>query len=288
MTIQANPSLVVVDGMTFGNVDDTLVGWVYTSIDGWYDGAGVRASFTPRTFDHGSFDSPVYRDVRTVTLTGVYMGSSYTDAVAQSLLLAALLGDGTPGVITVDGISSTVRLSGQPSMTWIGDAAFNYQVSFTAVDPKKYGPVHNATAITMPTTGGGLIYPLYVTLSVLSYGTVPVPQIALLTNSGTADTSVQMVVASGGAAITGGFQITETVTGSVLQYSDDLPAGSSVAFDTGAGSVILNAQANRRGSLTIAQWWQIPAGATRSVIFTGLGGTSVTATLTASFLPAYW
>lgn len=287
MTIQANPSLVVIDVMTFGNVDDTLIGWVYTSIDGWYDGPGVRASFTPRTFDHGSFDSPVYRDVRVVTLTGVYMGSSYADAVAQSMLLAALLGDGTPGVITVDGISATVRLSGQPSMSWIGDAAFNYQASFTAVDPKKYATPLSPAAISMiGTSSGGLVFPLVNT--VFRWGTVSLPPIAMLTNPGTADTSVQMTVAAGASALTGGFQIVETTTGSVLQYSDDLPAGSSVAFDSATGSVILNGTANRRGSLTIAQWWQIPAGATRTVTFTGLAGTSATATLTASTRPAYW
>lgn len=288
MTIQTSPSLVVIGGMTFGNVDDTMTGWVYTNLQGWYDSAGVRATFTPRTFDHGSFDSPVYRDVRTVTLSGTYLGSSYTDAVAAATTLSALLADGSAGTVTVDSITATVRLGVEPVYAWIGDAAFQYQVSFIAVDPRKYGPTFNAGAISMPTSGGGLIYPLYKTLNVLSYGTIPAPQVASLTNTGTAATSVVMTVAAGGATIIGGFQITETVTGSVLQYSDDLPAGSSVVFDTGAGSVILNGQANRRGSLTIAQWWQIPPGATRSVIFAGITTTSVTATLAASMRPAYW
>lgn len=286
MTIQTSPSLVAIGAMIFGNVDDTLTGWVYTDIQGWYSGPGVRAAFTPRTFDHGSFDAPVFRDVRTVTLAGTYVGSSYSDAVAQATALTGLLADGSAGTITVDGISATVRIGIEPTYSWVGDAAFNFQISFIAVDPKRYGGALTAGPIGMPVSGGGLAFPVVNT--VFNFGTVPALSVASLTNPGTAAASVQITVAAGAGALTGGFRILETVTGNVLQYSDDLPAGSSVVFDSSNGSVILNSQANRRGSLTIAQWWQIPAGATRTVIFTGLAGTSATATLTASSRPAYW
>jgi hypothetical protein len=273
--------------MTFGVVDDTYTGWVVTNLQGWFDGPAVRAAFTPRTFAHGSFDAKVWRDVRTVTLSGTYSGSSYNDAVAQSQVLSGLLGDGSAGTFMVDNISATVRIGVEPVYQWLGDAAFNFQVSFIAVDPKKYGPTQTVGPLNMAgVTSGGIPFP--VVNGVFTWGTVTLPPSASLTNGGTADTPLLITVAAGGTALTGGFQILEAVTGSVLSYADDLPAGSSVVFDTGAGSVILNGTANRRGSLTTAQWFQIPAGTTRTISFTGLTGTSATATLTASTRPAYW
>lgn len=287
--MQNTSSLVTVGGMTFGIFDDTLLtGWTFSNIQGWYDGPSVRTQYVPRAGANGSFDTAVYRDVRTITLTGTYVGTSYADAVVQSRALAACLGDGSAGPLTVDGISATVRIAAEPVLAWIGDnSAFGFAVSFAAVDPRKYGATISAVC-GMPATGGGLVFPLFIVSGVITWGTVPAPQVDTLTNSGTAPSPVTFTVAAGATPLTGGFQIAEQVTGNVLRYVDDLPAGSSVVIDSSTGNVTLNGTADRRGSLSIAQWTQIPAGSTRVFTLGGLGGFSSTATLTAVTRPAYW
>jgi hypothetical protein len=289
MTILTSPSAVTVGSLTFGNVDDqTLTGWVYTNLEGWYDGPEVRTAFMPRPYAHGSFDATVFRGVRVITLTGTYVGLDHPSALAAAQQLNALLGDGSTGTVTVDSITSVVRLSAPPILSWLSGLDFAFQVSFTAVDPHKYGPTFTAGPVNMPSAGGGLVFPLFLVSGVMTWGAVPAPQIANLTNVGTAETSVIITVSAVGTALTGGFQIVETVTGSTITYVDDLPAGSSVVFDSSTGSVTLNGQADRRGSVTTAQWFQIPAGATRNVILQALTTFSSTATLTATARPAYW
>lgn len=289
MTLQTTSSLVTVGGLTFGLFDDlSMTGWTYSNLQGWYDGPSVRAQYVSRAFTDGSFDTLVFRDVRTITLTGTYVGSSYLDAVAQAQALAACLGDGSAGTFTVDGLSATVRIAAEPVLGWIGDnSAFNFAISFAAVDPRKYGATITAVC-GMPSTGGGLVFPLFIVSGVITWGTVPAPQVDTLTNTGTAAAAVTFTVAAGATPITGGFQITEQTTGSILRYVDDLPAGSSVVLDSATGNVTLNGTADRRGSLSVAQWTQIPANSTRLFVLGGLSGFSSTATLTAVTRPAYW
>lgn len=289
MSTLTSPSAVTVGSLTFGYVDDTtLTGFVYTNLEGWYDGPEVRTNFTARPYANGSFDAPVFRGVRTITLTGTYVGADHGSSLQAAQQLTALLGDGSVGSVTVDSITAAVRLSAPPLLSWLGGLDFAFQVSFTAVDPKKYGPTTTVGPYVLAAATGGLIFPLFMPSGVLSWGTLPTPQTLTLNNPGTAEAPVVLTVAANGAALTGGFQILEQTTGRALRFVDNLAAGDIVVFDSGAGTVVIDGTADRRGSLSVAQWTPVPALSARTFYLAPLGGANTTASLTASMRPAYW
>jgi hypothetical protein len=62
-----------------------------------------------------------------------------------------------------------------------------------------------------------------------------------------------------------------------------------LTLDTASGSVLLGGTADRRASLTNADWMQVPAGGSLTVSFASLGGAyDAAASLSATTRPAYW
>jgi hypothetical protein len=268
-----------------------------TQLEGWEGTPPTRFDDVQRLNAHGSFTTPVWAAPRVVTATGFSLSDTARDAVFAAtgypMQVPGAAAASTLAVTTVGrSLSAAAQLTRYAPVIltrgfWqVGH--FPWVIEWRCTDPLRYGPTIIGGPITMPTSGGGLVFPLFIVAGVITWGTVPAPQIINLANTGNAPTTVILTVSAGGTALTGGFQIVETTTGSVLRYVDDLPAGSTVVFDSATGSVTLNGTADRRGSLTVASWWQIPAGVTRSIILQGLIGSSATATLTASTRPAYW
>lgn len=285
---------------TFGPI--TLAGdgssqYHLTGITGWDELPDARFDSTGRSNAHGEFDGPVYSAARTVTISGEVRNQAARDALLAAFDAGFVFAGASAGVplsVTMAGKTLTAlsaKVIAKQKVRAVGEwglGRFGWQVQFRCADPLRYDALVTAGPITMPSSGGGLVFPLFITGGVLTWGTVPAPQIATVANPGSADTSVLLTISAGGSALTGGFQIVESVTGSVISYADDLPAGSTVVIDSATGSVTLNGTADRRGSLTVAQFWQVPAGATRSAVLLGLVGFSATATLTAAIRPAYW
>lgn len=272
------------------------VNWL-TALEGWEGTPPTRVDDVARLNGHGSFVTPVWAAPRVVTATGFSLSDTARDSIFQALgapmQVPGAAGTSTLAVTTVGrSLTADAQFSRYAPVIltkgfWQA-GHFPWVIEWRCPDPLRYGPLVTAGPVNMPSAGGGLVFPLFLVAGVMTWGTVPAPQIAVLTNSGNAPATVTITVAAGGSALTGGFQIVETVTGSTITYVDDLPAGSSVVFDSSTGSVTLNGQADRRGSVTSAQWFQIPAGATRNVIFQALTTFSATATLTAAMRPAYW
>lgn len=290
------PSFTAVSwgGLTISSDGQDGQNWLL-GLDGWESTPSPVVQDSPRSNAHGSFVTPIWSGPRTVTATGFSLSDTARDALFQA----------TQAPMTLPGDTGTLPLSASVvGRTLSADAQFmgyapvilnkgfwqaghfSWVIQWRCPDPLRYGPTVSATC-GMPSSGGGLVFPLFIVSGVITWGTVPAPQVASVANNGNADTSVLLTVAAGGSALTGGFQIVETVTGSVISYADDLPAGSSVVFDSSSGSVTLNGTADRRGSVTVAQFTQVPKGTTRSYVLLGLVGFSATATLTAAIRPAY-
>lgn len=286
------PTSVTFGGLTVDDSGD----YHLTNIAGWEGLPEARYDSFGRPNGHGEFDTPVYSGARVVHLEGECYDVAQRDAIL-STLSAGLGFSGADAAkdLTVTLASRTlttkarvIRYSTAIARGDWGVGWFGWQADFRCPDPLRYGITQTVGPYVLAAATGGLVFPLFMPSGVLSWGTLPTPQTLTLTNTGSADAPVTLSVAANGAAITGGFQILESTTGRSLRYADDLAAGDVVVFDSGAGTVIINGSADRRGSLTVAQWTPVPPSSSRTFYLAPLGGPNSTASLTASMRPAYW
>lgn len=273
------------DNSSLYHLDD-LAGWLG-------DLPAARVDSEPRPNAHGESDTPVWSAARTVTLTGSCRMNSQRDALFQALAAANVYaGDAAPTPLTVQlaGLTLTAQariLGATPSRVpgaW-GLGLFGFQVQWRCADPVLYGAPVSDTA-NMGVSTGGLVYPLFMPSGAMSWGTLTPPNSCDLTNTGSMDSPVVFTVVVGANALTGGLRITETTTGRILQYADDLPSGTTLVIDGAVGTVLANG-ADRNGSLTIRQFTPVPKMSTRSYVVTGVASTSSTLVLTGTMKPAY-
>lgn len=283
------PVLLTVDGNDFGT-DDGQVLLVFDKLDGWYSGPGSRTNFTDRPNAHGSFDAPVYRTARVVTVSGWAYSDSRAAVVTAIRRLTGILAEGQAGVVTVDDpdygtLSITARLTDGPLIGWDSfDHCWTWQFSVTAPDPHKYG-IELTASTPLPTPGaGGLVFPLFDVTGLLEFGAPGVRSQIMLSNSGTADTYLLFVVAG---AVLGGLTITDVATGRQITYVGDVPFGAVLTINPVTGRADLNG-ADRTGLLTSNEWWPVTAGGSSTVQFSTQGVSGQSGTLTASIRPAYW
>jgi hypothetical protein len=272
------------------------VNWLL-SLDGWEDTPPVRVDDVPRLNSHGSFQTPVWAGPRVVVATGFSLSDTARDTVFQATQNPMRVPGATAATtLAVTAVGRSLSANAQfsrysPVMLNRGfwqNGHFPWVIEWRCADPFRYGPTTTVGPLIQAALTGGLVFPLFSVSGVMTWGTIATPQTATLTNPGTADAQVTFTVAAGATDLTGGFQIVEQTTGSTIRYIDDLPANSSVVFNTATGSVTLNGTADRRGSVTVAQWAPIPPGTSRTYILALLSGTSTTASLTASTRPTYW
>ena len=160
---------------------------------------------------------------------------------------------------------------------------FGWSAQWRCPDPLRYGPPQAAQSTGLPTSGGGLAWPLF-TDGFLDWGQPGDPGQITLTNPGTADAPIPLRVTG---PLPGGFEV--SADGGRLTYPTDVPAGQTIWIDTGDGSVLAEGTADRRLNLTRADWLLVPAGGSMTLQFTGLGAYSADARLTVpGFQAVYW
>lgn len=287
------PTIVVFNGLTVAG--DASSPYNLQSLTGW------RGDLPPAVFDdeqrpnaHGVFGSPVWAAARTVSLVGECRTNQQRDALLAAFSAATVFsGSATPPTLAINQAGLTLNTSAQVIRSgaiknpgeW-GLGRFGFQVDWRCTDPILYGTLVTVGPLVLAAATGGAVFPAFPS-GVFAWGTLPTPQTATLTNSGSADAPVVLTVSANGAAFTGGFQIIETSTGRILRYVDDLAAGDVVVFDSSTGSVTINASADRRNSVSVGQWTPVPAASSRTFYLAPLGANS-TASLTAAMRPAYW
>lgn len=158
-------SLGVQSGFTLGL--DTGTQTIMTGLDGWYGSSKLRRNKTDRTGQHGSHSERGYKEERLVTLRGHFFGSSRGEAAREAERLAAFLGDGTDGLLTIEDADLGPRwtnvylVDDGVDIKWTGGDNFPFVIRMLAPDARKYGTklILPATGIQAP--GGGLVFPLF-------------------------------------------------------------------------------------------------------------------------------
>lgn len=270
-------------GLTIGGGGDFHV----DELTGWDDLPDITSYDQPQARGHGDHTGDQFARARIITASGTIA----SPAARNTLALA--LSAGSPVSSTLEDLSvetfgrvltSSARLVRRSLPIGENYAAgvVPFALQWKCPDPLRYGPLQSAGPVGLPVSGGGLAYPLAYPLD---YGTAATPGLLSLTNVGTADTSVLFTVTG---ALPSGFEIS-SASGKRLTYPDPLFSGDVLTLDTATGAVLLGGTADRRASLTVADWMQVPAGGSITVRFSSLGGAfDAAATLTASMRPAYW
>lgn len=280
-----------------GLVDTYGAEWLVYTDAGWFSPLGVRTANTDRLRDHGTQRTRNYRPPRVITLTGYCTCPDSAGMMAALDRFNAIAADGGLSLLTVTEPAGAVRtalveLLGGCAAAPVNYRSFDFQLVLSAPDPRKYGPA--ATAATgLPSFSGGLDYVTggglnYVTGGGLNYGTVTSTGTLVMTNAGTAETWPTYTIAAGANPLSSA-GISITLPSGQLFYAGSLQTSDQLTIVTHPArrSVLLNGAADRAPLLTTAQWAPIPAGASITVAFAATSYSS-TATLTASWAPAYW
>jgi hypothetical protein len=272
-------------GLTLGGDSS----YVIQSITGWDDLADLNDMSQARVRGHGDHVGGLYSQARIVTVTGKIVSASARNALAQALARVSTVRSALDD-LTIETLGQAlttqarvVRRSLAVGETYgVGEVPFSLQ--FRCPDPLRYGPAKTATT-GLPTSGGGLTYPLTYPLD---YGTSGATGQLRLDNAGDADAAIVFGVVGGATyGLPQGWEV--SAAGQRITYPTAVPPRQTITVDTAAGTVLAEGTADRRGALTNADWLLVPAGGSLTVQFTSLGGTYDPGTLlTATWKDAVW
>ncbi|MFD4526411.1 phage tail protein [Streptomyces sp. NPDC058470] len=250
-----------VDGWAGNTVDDAGVEWWVTSEQGWASTPPVRLTLIDRPERHGAFDAPSYRGSRVITLEGTAIAPERMAREAAKDRLAAVLADGSallPLVVTEPHRTrrALVRLTAETKIVDRKSGSFEFSLTMTAPDPLRYSYGLNASTCPLPSSSGGVTFPLSFPLN---FGPGSSGGRLLLENKGTAPTWPTWRIA--GPCVQP--VITNTATGDELAFELTLQEGEFLLIDTDARSVLLQGTASRRSTLRPgSDWFPLRPGAT--------------------------
>lgn len=287
-------------GITFnsGLPDETgCVYWV-TEDAGWRGGAAPRPFRNDKATSQGQFRRPNYKSGLVASWNGHLFGDTPAQRAAGERKLASIASDpdALVEVRCTDSVGTLFSLMELNQATMIEpltltDAGFHMQ--WGSPDPRRYvagSTIGGSTSQASSTggldwaTGGGLNWS---SGGGLNWGTLTSTGQILFVNTGTAPTDPTFTITVPSGTLSGA-TITLVSTGQRLRYSGTLNAGDTLVISTSAfnRSVLLNGSQDVRVLLDIAEWFQLPIGAS-SVSFTATN-TNAAATLTGSAYIAYW
>ncbi|THA56096.1 phage tail domain-containing protein [Streptomyces sp. A1136] len=257
---------VTLGALPLTGTDDAGVEWIVTDLTGW-DSPGVRADLSPRQADHGAWPSQVYLGARPITIEGVFVApdEASLDAAIDQLLVADSLTDTT--LLVEDSIPRqvTVRRSGPPLVKRAGPYEASYSLLVTAADPRRYAAVEQSQSAGLPSTTGGLTFPL--TFPIV-FTTTSTGGTFSLVNAGSIGTRPVFTITG---PVVEPVIVAERPDGSTMQlaYSDTLGVGDTLVIDCGAHSVVLNGTTGRRRFLSAQPSWpEIDPGSSLAIQWT--------------------
>ncbi|HEX6468497.1 MAG TPA: hypothetical protein VF069_05325 [Streptosporangiaceae bacterium] len=251
-----------VDGWAGNTVDDDGVEWWVTTEDGWASSPAIRLALSDRPERDGAFDSPSYRGARVITLEGVAIAPDRISKERAKDRIAAVLADGgglRPLVVSEPHGTrrALVRLSAETKIADRKAGVFEFSVQLTAPDPLRYSDGLNAANCPLPSSSGGVRFPLTFPLD---FGVGSAGGRLVLQNAGTAPTWPFWRIAGPCRSPV----ITDTVTGAELVFALDLQAGETLDVDTDARTVLLQGTASRRAALLpSSRWFPLRPGTTQ-------------------------
>lgn len=267
------------NGITLGGVSS----YVIKDVTGWDERPPVTDLSQARVRGHGDHAGDLFSQGRIVTVSGSIVDQQALSALALALQAATPVSNGF-GPLTVEryGRALTAQARVLQSSVPPGDAyqagVAPFAIQWRCADPLRYGPQRTA-ATALPSPGAGLSYPIAYPLN---YGAAATLGQMLLANEGTADAPIVFTVSG---SMPFGFEL--SAVGRRITYPQPVFVGQPVTVDTGAGTVTVEGTADRRSSLTNADWLVVPGGTSLTVQFTSLGGTA-SGLAQAFYQPAYW
>jgi hypothetical protein len=298
-------SVYTIDGLNFGGAPGADgVELVLSALTGWDGSAPPVTQHVQRPGSSGEFDLPVQAGARAIGGTGwLWVPTSLSLNAGITLRrqyedkLAAMCGgnslhifldtreDGTTrqAYVRLDAVTEVQVDSGNP---YASD--FTFQLS--AADHRKYGAVVTSV-VTLPTSSGGLDFATGGGLNFspgLNFGTAGTSGTAPVSNPGTADTYPVITFSAAGGSVTNPV-VTDTSTGKQLAFTGLTLSGTDqlvITQNPTLRSVLLNGTGDRRGSMSVANWITIAAGATDTLQF-GASASTGTPTMTVAVAPAY-
>lgn len=245
----------------------------------------VRRSDVVRPRDHGMIPGTNFLPGRTVDINLQVIGTSAADLDAKLAQVASAGADvgltEAPLVFLLPGESKR-RINCRMTKRAVlvdGDYTFGkalVYLEFFATDPRLYDNVLTSQALTLPSSSGGLAWPLGWPLG---WGTV-VSGLVNVTNSGTFPT--RPVVTFIGPLTSPSIQ--NVTTGLTWASNFDLQSGDQLVVDFDARTVLLNGTASRYSTvLATSTWWELLAGVNQL----RLGASAGTGTATVVFRSAW-
>ncbi|MEO5664643.1 MAG: hypothetical protein ABIR39_15315 [Nocardioides sp.] len=251
-------------------VDAEGVRWTLTGLDGWDDGwdSGTGTGVQQKSYADGTWVTAQYAGPRLIHVSGSIDTESdvWDDATrAWDRLLAQVpfRGLGTLLVSAGEGTMperiAAVRQEGKPVFTDRIGGYGKFSLSLLAPDPRKYAAVLQSVSMGLPSSTGGLVWP--VTYPVTWSG-VTTNSTATVVNEGTWDSPPLLTVTGPCPPC----RITNLTTGQSLLVVEAVSAGQTLVIDVANGTATVSSQSRR----VLGSWWSLVPGS-NTIAFSGDG-----------------
>jgi hypothetical protein len=217
----------------------TAAGW--RELAGWRDLPDADVADSPRPQAHGSYAGSVWGGSIAVTYTYLLRGTPEQKRAALNIIEQYAPMDGVDRPLAVDdGDGAWFRMARVTARTIPQDKHFNHaplecSIQFLCADPRRYAIAERVANVTLPTSTGGLVYPL---VYPLDYGTSTSGSTVAI-NSGS--TPTPLVAVFFGPLDRPGIVTTDWR----MAFDVTLVDGETLTVDTNAGTVLLNGNADR-------------------------------------------
>lgn len=217
----------------------TSAGW--RELIGWRDAPDAEVSDSPRPQAHGAYPGDVWGSSLTVTYTYLLRGTPGGKASAVDAIETYAPMDGVERPLVVnDGSGPWLRMArvigrNVPQDKWFSHGPLECSLQFLCADPRRYSLAEQSTTVGLPTSTGGLAYPLAYPLG---YGT-STGGAGTARNNGSTQTPL---VATFHGPLTDPILHTP---GWSLGFDINLVDGENLTVDTSMGTALLNGSADR-------------------------------------------
>ena len=216
---------------------------------------------SPRSWDNGSWSGAEWRDEVVIPIPVLVQALDGTvdGWTAAHQDLAAAFG---PSHIDIElrwrvGSDEWVMFGRprlvEPDPSQIALGMAHTQCAFVALDPKIYAGLETVLSTGLPSTSGGLTWP--VTWPV-TWNAVVTSGVLQAVNAGKTATRPRLVI----YGPCSGPRVTLTGTGESLAWNLTLTAGQWLDVDTDRRTSLLNGQVSRSGQMTSRQWFELLPG----------------------------
>jgi hypothetical protein len=142
--------------------DDQFVGWIASTLTGWWGSPASSMQTTPRTRAPGSWPGPREMREKVIAVAGTAIAPSISALRdAQDRLNAAASINATLFTVSEAGLTRSCIVYRQDEVLWsrVNDRTASWSMQVVATDPRKFGAsVSRSTAL--PASTGGITFPI--------------------------------------------------------------------------------------------------------------------------------